>query len=129
MRQDTAFREVMEACSERAETWIDDNIVESYCELFGLGFAHSFECWDEEGLQGGLYGVRIGGAFFGESMFSHKVDASKIALVSLVEWMRDERMVLLDTQWLTEHLKQFGGYELPRGIYLDLLNEAVSSSG
>ena len=127
VRQDTAFREVMTGCAERAETWIDENIVESYCELSELGFAHSFECWDEEGLQGGLYGVRIGKVFFGESMFSRKVDASKIALVSLVEWMREEGMVLLDTQWLTEHLKQFGGYELPRGVYLDLLQDALSS--
>lgn len=125
VRKDTAFREVMEGCAERYETWIDGNILESYCGLFELGFAHSFECWDEEGLQGGLYGVRLGKAFFGESMFSRKVDASKIALVHLVEWMRAENMSLLDTQWLTEHLKQFGGMELPRGVYLDLLEEAV----
>ena len=129
VRRDTAFREVMTACSEREETWIDDNIVDSYCELFELGFAHSFECWDEEGLQGGLYGVRLGDAFFGESMFSRKVDASKIALVHLVEWMRAEGMTLLDTQWLTTHLKQFGGIELPRGVYLELLEEAVASNG
>lgn len=126
VRRDTAFREVMEGCSERAETWIDDTIVDSYCELFERGFAHSFECWDEEGLQGGLYGVRLGNAFFGESMFSRKVDASKIALVHLVEWMRDEKMLLLDTQWLTEHLKQFGGMEIPRSVYLGLLEEALA---
>lgn len=125
VRRDTAFRETMMACAERDETWIDESIVDSYCELFDLGFAHSFECWDEEGLQGGLYGVRIGNAFFGESMFSRKVDASKIALVRLVEWMRAEGMLLLDTQWLTDHLKQFGGHELPRGVYLDLLREAI----
>ena len=117
IRRNTAFREVMEGCAKRAETWIDDNILDSYCELFELGFAHSFECWDEEGLQGGLYGVRLGDVFFGESMFSDKVDASKIALVHLVQWMRAEGMTLLDTQWLTEHLKQFGGIEIPRGVY------------
>ena len=122
VRYDTSFRETIEACAEREETWIDASIVESYCELFGLGFAHSFECWDEEGLQGGLYGVRIGRVFFGESMFSRKVDASKIALVHLVEWMREEEMILLDTQWLTEHLKQFGGMEVPRGVYLDTVS-------
>ena len=125
VRRDTSFREVMMGCAEREETWIDKNILESYCSLFELGFAHSFECWDEEGLQGGLYGVRLGNAFFGESMFSRKSDASKIALVKLVEWMREEEMTLLDTQWLTEHLKQFGGMEVPRGVYLGLLEEAI----
>lgn len=128
IRCNTAFREVMEGCAERAETWIDDGILESYCLLFDLGFAHSFECWDEDGLQGGLYGVRLGNAFFGESMFSRKVDASKIALVHLVDWMREEGMTLLDTQWLTEHLKQFGGMEVARGVYLELLQEAISDS-
>ena len=128
VRHNFAFRAVMEGCSERKETWIDENIFESYCELFDLGFGHSFECWDEDGLQGGLYGVRLGNAFFGESMFSRKVDASKIALVHLVEWMREEGLTLLDTQWLTEHLKQFGGYEVPREIYVKLLEEAVSSA-
>lgn len=129
VKRDTAFQEVMEGCAERSETWIDGKIVESYCELFELGFAHSFESWDDEGLQGGLYGVRIGGVFFGESMFSRKAEASKIALVHLVDWMRGEGMVLLDTQWLTEHLKQFGGYEIPRGVYLELLREAIDGFG
>lgn len=123
--RDTNFRGVMEGCAAREETWIDDKILDSYCALFDLGYAHSFECWDEEGLQGGLYGVRLGKVFFGESMFSRKTDASKIALVHLVEWMREEGMTLLDTQWLTEHLKQFGGYELRRAIYLELLEQAV----
>ncbi|MEM9081793.1 MAG: leucyl/phenylalanyl-tRNA--protein transferase [Verrucomicrobiota bacterium] len=128
VRRDTAFREVMEGCSEREKTWIDPVIIDSYCELFDLGFAHSVECWDEEGLQGGLYGVRVGGAFFGESMFSRKTDASKVALVSLVDWMRQEEMSLLDTQWMTEHLRQFGGYEVPRGTYLEMLAEALGNS-
>ena len=126
IRQNTDFRGVMEGCQERKETWIDEVIIDSYCELYELGYGHSFECWDEEGLQGGLYGVRIGGAFFGESMFSRKRDASKIALVHLVDWMRREGMEILDTQWMTEHLKQFGGMELPRGVYLDLLRDAVT---
>lgn len=125
VRINTAFREVMNGCQEREETWIDETIVESYCGLYDLGYAYSFECWDEEGLQGGLYGVRIGGAFFGESMFSRKSNASKIALVHLVEWMREEGLEILDTQWMTEHLKQFGGMEVPRGAYLDLLRQAI----
>jgi len=126
VRWNTAFREVMLGCADRDETWIDETILASYCELHRLGFAHSIECWDEEGLQGGLYGVAIGRVFFGESMFSRKTDASKIALVHLVAMLREKNFQLLDTQWLTEHLKQFGGYEVPRKIYLRLLSDAVS---
>jgi len=125
IRINTAFREVMEGCADREETWIAPAIVDSYCQLHDLGFAHSVECWDAEGLQGGLYGVKLGDAFFGESMFSRKTDASKIALVNLVNWLREQGVVLLDTQWITEHLKQFGGYEVPRDVYLDLLDEAL----
>ncbi|HBE97779.1 MAG TPA: leucyl/phenylalanyl-tRNA--protein transferase [Verrucomicrobiales bacterium] len=127
IRYDTAFREVVEGCSERKETWIDPVIMDSYGELFERGFAHSVECWDEEGLQGGLYGVRIDRVFFGESMFSRKTDASKIALVRLVEWLRDEGVVLLDTQWMTDHLRTFGGYEVPAGIYKGMLAEAIDA--
>lgn len=125
VRFDTAFREVMDGCSEREETWIDPVIKESYCALFDLGFAHSVECWDEDGLQGGLYGVRLGRGFFGESMFSRKTDASKIALVKLVEWLREEEVILLDTQWMTDHLRTFGGYEVPAAKYRKMLAEAV----
>ena len=125
MRFDTAFREVMERCSDREETWIDPIILESYCELFEQGFAHSVECWDEDGLQGGLYGVRLGRAFFGESMFSRKTDASKIALVKLVDWLREEGAILLDTQWMTDHLKTFGGYEVSAAEYRKMLAMAV----
>lgn len=125
VRFDTAFREVMEGCGDREETWIDPIIMESYCDLFERGFAHSVECWDEEGLQGGLYGVRIGRAFFGESMFSRKTDASKIALVKLVEWLREEGVILLDTQWMTDHLRTMGGYEVPAAEYRKMLDEAV----
>lgn len=127
VRFDTAFREVMEGCSERDETWIDPVIKESYGSLFDEGFAHSVECWDEEGLQGGLYGVRLGRAFFGESMFSRKTDASKIALVSLVEWLREEGVILLDTQWMTNHLRTFGGYEVPAAEYHGMLREALKA--
>lgn len=125
LKWDTAFREVMLACADREETWIDDVILESYCLLHQAGFAHSIECWDDDGLQGGLYGVELPGVFFGESMFSRKTDASKIALVALVENLRSRSFHLLDTQWLTEHLKQFGGYELTRKQYHAALAEAL----
>ena len=126
VRMNTAFSDVIKACAARSETWIDDTILASYNELHKLGFAHSFECWDEEGLQGGLYGVALGKAFFGESMFSRKTDSSKIALVKLVEWMRENDYTLLDTQWMTDHLRQFGGIELPRDDYLKLLEDALA---
>ena len=125
VRFDTSFQEVMEGCRDREETWIDPVIMESYCELFKQGFAHSVECWDEAGLQGGLYGVRLGRAFFGESMFSRKTDASKISLVNLAEWLREERVILLDTQWMTDHLRTFGGYEVSQAEYRQMLAEAV----
>jgi len=126
VKVNTAFRDVMLACADRDETWIDSGIVESYSALHDLGFAHSIECWDDDGLQGGLYGVSLGRAFFGESMFSRKTDASKIALVHLVEMLRERDFLLLDTQWMTEHLRQFGGYEIPREKYLLKLEEALA---
>jgi leucyl/phenylalanyl-tRNA--protein transferase len=126
IRWDTAFREVMLGCAAREETWIDEVILESYCHLHELGHAHSVECWDAEGLQGGLYGVSLPGAFFGESMFSRKTDASKIALVALVERLREQGVTLLDTQWMTGHLTQFGGYELSRKDYHVALKRALS---
>lgn len=125
IRFDTAFKEVMEGCAEREETWIDDVILKSYCYLHVRGHAHSVECWDAEGLQGGLYGVAIGKAFFGESMFSRKTDASKIALVALVERLRESGFRLLDTQWMTDHLRTFGGLEIPQSQYLKLLEKAI----
>ena len=100
-------------------------ILESYCALHDAGFAHSVECWDDDGLQGGLYGVALPGVFFGESMFSRKTDASKVALVALVGRLRELEFRLLDTQWMTEHLKQFGGYELKRSQYHKSLGEAL----
>ena len=127
VRWDSAFRDVMLGCAARQETWIDGRILESYCRLHELGFAHSVECWDADGLQGGLYGVSLGLAFFGESMFSRKTDASKIALVHLVEKLRHRQFKLLDTQWLTSHLTQFGGMEIPRREYLWRLNQAIDS--
>jgi len=126
IRRDTVFREVILACSEREKTWIDETILNSYVELHKIGFAHSIEVWDDDGLQGGLYGVKLGKAFFGESMFSRKTDTSKIALVKLVEWLREEGAELLDTQWLTDHLKIFGGVEIEQEEYLLKLEKCLS---
>lgn len=127
IRWDTAFHDVMLGCAERDDTWIDAVILRSYQALHDRGHAHSVECWDADGLQGGLYGVELGGAFFGESMFSRKSDASKIALVALVDKLRRRGFVLLDTQWMTEHLRQFGGFEVPRWQYLGILRKALAA--
>ena len=122
---DTAFSDVIEACAKREDTWINREIIESYIRLHELGYAHSVEAWTNGKLAGGLYGVAIGGAFFGESMFHRVTDASKIALVALVEYLRARKFALLDTQWLTPHLLQFGGIEISRSHYLRLLRSAV----
>jgi leucyl/phenylalanyl-tRNA--protein transferase len=120
-----AFSGVIQACAERKDTWINQEIIESYTRLHELGHAHSVEAWKENTLAGGLYGVATGGAFFGESMFHRATDASKIALIALVEHLRDRKFVLLDTQWLTPHLQQFGGIQISRSHYLRLLRRAV----
>lgn len=125
IRCDTAFIEVMRACAEREETWIDAEIEESYTQLYRLGFAHSVETWREGQLVGGLYGVALGGAFFGESMFHRETDASKVALCALVERMRERGFVLLDLQWVTPHLTTFGAVEIPRRDYLKQLRAAL----
>ena len=125
IRINTSFEAVLRACAERADTWINDEIVESYARLHELGHAHSVEAWEGNELVGGLYGVAIGGAFFGESMFHRTTGASKIALWALIERMIARKFILLDTQWLTPHLEQFGAKEIPRSHYLHLLNEAV----
>ncbi len=115
------FVDVIRSCAARADTWINDEIVESYTRLHEFGHAHSVEAWSANELVGGLYGVAIGGAFFGESMFHRTTGASKIALWALVDRLRERRFALLDTQWLTPHLKQFGAREIPRQLYLHLL--------
>jgi leucyl/phenylalanyl-tRNA---protein transferase len=122
------FSAVIHACAARQDedgSWIDDEILDSYCALHERGLAHSVETWQEGALAGGLYGVAIGGAFFGESMFHRVTDASKVAMVALVERLRDRGFVLLDTQWVTEHLEQFGAIEIPRRRYLRLLDSAL----
>jgi leucyl/phenylalanyl-tRNA---protein transferase len=120
-----AFLEVIDGCAKRKDTWINREIIESYTRLHELGHAHSVEAWTEGKLGGGLYGVAVGGAFFGESMFHRVTDASKIALVALVEHLRARKFALLDTQWLTPHLQQFGGIEISRNHYLRLLQRAI----
>ena len=128
---DRDFAAVIRACAaadrheEEAGTWIDDEIIESYTALHDAGYAHSVEVWQDGRLAGGLYGVSIGGAFFGESMFHHVTDASKVALVALVERLRARGYLLLDTQWTTDHLEQFGAMDIPRRRYLQLLAAAV----
>jgi leucyl/phenylalanyl-tRNA--protein transferase len=122
---DNAFSKVIEACAKRDDTWINLEIIESYTRLHEFGCAHSVEAWKDGTLAGGLYGVAVGGAFFGESMFHYVTDASKIALVALVEHLRARKFALLDTQWLTPHLEQFGGIEISRDHYLRLLRRAV----
>jgi leucyl/phenylalanyl-tRNA--protein transferase len=128
IRLDTSFRTVIESCAAREDAdgdWIDGEIVESYCALHAQGFAHSVETWQDGVLVGGLYGVAVKGAFFGESMFHRATDASKAALVALVERLRARGYALLDTQWVTGHLSQFGATEIPRRRYLRLLDAAL----
>lgn len=125
---DRAFDRVIRACGERRDdgTWISGEIVDSYTALHRLGLAHSVEVWNGDVLAGGLYGVHLGGAFFGESMFHRETDASKVALVSLVDRLARRGFLLLDTQWLTPHLAQFGGVEIPRAEYLRQLKIALA---
>ncbi len=125
---DRAFQQVVVACASRpdpAGNWIDDEIVESYIALHASGHAHSVETWHDGKLVGGLYGVALRGAFFGESMFYTISDASKVALVDLVGRLRRCGYTLLDIQWLTPHLAQFGAVEVPRARYLELLADAM----
>jgi leucyl/phenylalanyl-tRNA--protein transferase len=126
MRIDTAFRDVMRSCARRENTWISDEIIETYAILHSTGHAHSVESWWGDRLMGGLYGVAIGGAFFGESMFSAVSNASKVALVHLVELLKARKFKLLDAQFMNEHLKQFGAIEIPRSMYLNVLSKALA---
>jgi leucyl/phenylalanyl-tRNA--protein transferase len=130
IRVDTAFREVMEACAEpgpgRPDSWINDEILALYTALHEGKHAHSVEAWREGKLVGGLYGVTIGAAFFGESMFSRETDASKVALVHLVARLKCGGFELLDTQFVTKHLARFGVVEIPRQRYQQLLQRAIA---
>ncbi|GMV63979.1 MAG: leucyl/phenylalanyl-tRNA--protein transferase [Parvibaculum sp.] len=130
VRVDTAFRETMLGCAEAAPnrdgTWINDRIVGLYCDLHSAGRAHSVECWQGSLLMGGLYGVSLGAAFFGESMFSRATDASKVALVYLVARLIRGGYRLLDTQFVTSHLTQFGAIEISRDQYRARLFQATA---
>lgn len=128
---DRCFREVITACADNKRsddggTWINDEIIEAYCELHRLGFAHSVEAWGKDALVGGLYGVSLKRAFFGESMFSRAPNASKLALIHLVEWLREHHYSLLDTQYVNDHLLQFGVQPVPREEYLKMLAAALA---
>ncbi len=125
LRVNTAFEAVMRACAERMETWISEEIIGSYCALFEMGYAHSVESWREGKLVGGLYGVSLRGAFYGESMFHSETDASKVALVNLVARLRVRGFKLLDVQWTTPHLRTFGAVEISRAEYLERLARAM----
>lgn len=126
---DSAFRDVVSSCATpargRETTWISERIEALYTDLHQRHFAHSVECWHGKQLVGGLYGVALGGAFFGESMFSRERDASKVALVYLVARLIAGGFGLLDTQFITDHLKQFGAEEIPRADYQQRLRDAL----
>lgn len=125
----TAFERVIRACAEsapdRPRTWLNDPLIELYCTMHEMRYAHSVECWIDGRLVGGLYGLSLGSAFFGESMFSRERDASKVALVDLIERLNRGGYQLLDIQFVTDHLKRFGAIEIPRQAYQQRLQEAI----
>jgi leucyl/phenylalanyl-tRNA--protein transferase len=131
IRFDHAFDQVIAACAEetsgRPSTWINRTIRSLYSTLFDMGHAHTVEAWEGDQLVGGLYGVSLGSAFFGESMFSRRTDASKICLVHLVDRLRERGFTLLDTQFTTEHLKTFGAIDVPKADYAVMLTAAMES--
>ncbi len=125
---DRAFDAVVTACADREETWISRQIQTLYRALHVAGFAHSLEVWECDALVGGVYGVKLGSAFFGESMFSRRTDASKLALAWLVDRLRAGGFTLFDTQFLTPHLASLGGVEVPRAVYHRMLQDALPRS-
>jgi leucyl/phenylalanyl-tRNA--protein transferase len=132
VRADTAFGEVIRRCADKDRpgqdgTWITPEMVLAYERLHDLGYAHSFEAWEGGELAGGLYGVSLGAAFFGESMFADRPDASKVAFASSVEWLRGRGFELVDCQVDTEHLRRFGAREIPRAEFLARLRNAMAS--
>ena len=125
IRTDTAFETTMKNCARRETTWINQQIIDLYCSLFDMGYAHSVEVWDKNEMVGGLYGVAIKRAFFGESMFSFRKNTSKLALCHLVNLLKQNGYQLLDTQFITPHLASMGGVEIPQRKYLQLLKNAL----
>ena len=130
IKYDTDFTGVIQGCAvstiDRYDTWINIQIIHLYSRLFQMGHAHTVECWLDDELVGGLYGITLKGVFFGESMFSRQTDASKIALVHLVARLHEDGFVLLDTQFVTDHLKSLGAIEIPRDNYHELLDNALT---
>lgn len=129
VRVDTAFEAVLDACADRPETWINGTIRTLFVQLHRMGYAHTVEVWRDRRLVGGLYGLRLGGAFFGESMFSRERDSSKIALAHLVARLGAGGFTLLDTQFTTPHLESLGARSVPRSYYHDLLARALTRQG
>ncbi len=125
LRMDTAFEQVMRSCGARTETWINEEFIKTYTYLHQQGFAHCVEAWHEDKLVGGLYGVALGGAFMGESMFSFATDASKVCVVTLVEHLQTHGYTLHDTQFVTDHLTSLGVTEIPRQTYEKRLRAAL----
>jgi leucyl/phenylalanyl-tRNA--protein transferase len=129
VRYNTDFEAIIKGCSEqskgRQETWINNEIITLYSQLFKQGFVQTVECWQDDVLVGGLYGISLKGAFFGESMFSYKSNASKIALIHLIARLNEDGFTLLDTQFTTDHLISLGAVEVARSIYLDQLDKAL----
>jgi leucyl/phenylalanyl-tRNA--protein transferase len=132
VRVDSAFARVIEACAEarpeRPRTWLNDELIALYCVLHRRGYAHSVEAWREGRLVGGVYGVSLGAAFFGESMFTRERDASKVALAALVERLIAGGYRLLDTQFVTDHLRRFGAIEIARAAYRAMLRDAIEAT-
>ena len=126
---DLAFQRVISACADREETWINAELEQAMLALHGSGYAHSIEVWDGAELVGGLYGVKLGRAFFGESMFSRRTDASKVALSWLVARLKAGNFTLLDCQFMTEHLASLGAISIPRDAYVALLSAALGGAG
>lgn len=124
-RLDTDFGAVLAGCADREPTWINRDLASCYLALHARGIAHSVEIWDDEGLAGGVFGIALGAAFFGESMFSRRTDASKLALAHLVHRLRAGGFVLFDTQFLTSHLESLGAIEIPRADYRAQLSRAL----
>lgn len=125
-RINTAFKSVMEQCAARQSTWISGEFIQAYTELHELGKAHSVEAWHEGMLVGGLYGIALGGAFFGESMFSHMTDASKVAFVRLTDVLKSQGFILLDTQYINPHTERLGAIEIPGYHYMATLQKALA---
>ena len=128
LKVNSAFEQAMRNCARRDETWISEEIIDVYNGLYNMGYGFSFEVWLGNDMVGGLYGIAMGKVFFGESMFHKVTNASKIALVFLMEWMEMNKFLMLDCQFITEHLKQFGAKEIPQSEYLVLLEKALEEN-